>query len=291
MLTLNIIGTGKVGRTLGALWQSAGVFELGAVLSRTPDSARAAVTFIGRGTAANDMRALTPANVWMLTLPDDRIADRARALAASGVLREGDIVFHCSGALSSSELAAVRTCGAHIGSIHPVKSFAEPAVAVASFAGTWCAAEGDEGALTVLQPAFERIGAHVTRIAAASKLLYHAANVIASNYLVALAEAALRVYAHAGIGRENAAAIMAPLVRETAENVLEFGPAQALTGPIARGDAALVARQLDALEQADSGLAALYRQLGSVALELARAQHKADVPALDDIAKLLTRDS
>lgn len=289
MLTINIVGPGKVGRTLGALWARTGVFSVGTVLPRTPEGARAAVAFIGGGAAVEDMLAMAPAAVWMLTTPDDRIAQCARALASSGVLREGNVVFHCSGALSSRELEAVAKCGARTASVHPAKSFAEPAAAVASFAGTWCAAEGDEDALAVLQPAFERIGARVTRIEAASKLLYHAANVLASNYLVALAEAALRAYAAAGVAREEARAMMAPLLRETAENVLKIGPVQALTGPIARGDAALVARQLEALEKADTALAALYRELGAVAVDLARARREADLSALDDIAKTLAR--
>lgn len=289
MRTLNIIGPGRVGRTLGALWMRAGVFAIGGVLSRTAGGARAATAFIGSGHAVPAMRDMTPAEVWMLATPDDRIAESASALGATGLLRTGDVVFHCSGALSSEVLQAAAACGARAASVHPVKSFAEPANAVKTFAGTWCAAEGDARALAILQPAFERIGARVTRIDAASKLLYHAANVIASNYLVALAETALRCYERAGMAREDARAMMAPLMRETVDNVLRIGTVKALTGPIARGDVALIARQIETLEHADPAIAALYRELGAIAVQLAREEHQAGAAALAAIRELLER--
>ena len=62
---------------------------------------------------------------------------------------------------------------------------------------------------------------------------------------------------------------------------------QALTGPIARGDHAVVAHQVEALGAWDSRIAAIYRQLGAVAAELARAQGKADPAALAAIERLL----
>lgn len=286
MQNLNIIGAGRVGRTLGALWRRAGVFAIRDVVSRSADSARIAVGFIGEGNPLGGMENLRVAETWMLTVPDDRIADCARTLAKSGVLRAEDIVFHCSGALSSAELAPAAECGARVASVHPVKSFAEPHMALSSFAGTWCAGEGDAAALAVLQPAFEQIGAHFTRIEAAAKLLYHAGGVIVSNYLVALVEASLQCYERAGMSRNDAARLIAPLVRETVENMLRLGTVKALTGPIARGDDALVARQLAALEASQPRIAALYRMLGRVTVQLARDKHEASADALDAIEKL-----
>ena len=49
----------------------------------------------------------------------------------------------------------------------------------------------------------------------------------------------------------------------------------------------MVARQVDALTAWDPGIAAIYRELGAVAIELARAQAKADPKALDAIARTL----
>jgi predicted short-subunit dehydrogenase-like oxidoreductase (DUF2520 family) len=285
MPVLNIIGCGRVGTTLGRLFANAHAFDVQDLLSGTPAGARAAAAFIGAGMAADAHAAMRPAEVWMITPPDDRIEACARALAGSGQVRSGDIAFHCSGALASAVLAPLRDRGAAIASIHPLKSFAEPALAVESFAGTPCAAEGDAVAVALLKPAFERIGAVVFAFDAARKTEYHAASVLASNDLVALLEAALRCYAKAGFARDDALRLMAPLVRETVDNVFRLGPAAALTGPVARGDAAVVARQRAALASHPE-LAAVYRALGRIALDLAREQGRAPAEALGAVARV-----
>jgi predicted short-subunit dehydrogenase-like oxidoreductase (DUF2520 family) len=156
-----------------------------------------------------------------------------------------------------------------------------------SFAGTWCAAEGDAAALQVLRPAFERIGARVSEIAPQHKTLYHAASVIACNYLVALMETGLRCYEQTGLERGSALAMMEPLARETLDNVFRLGTAPALTGPIARGDEAVVTEHLAALGAWDADVAELYRRLGAIALELARRQGEASPEALARLAEML----
>jgi predicted short-subunit dehydrogenase-like oxidoreductase (DUF2520 family) len=80
---------------------------------------------------------------------------------------------------------------------------------------------------------------------------------------------------------------MEPLVRETADNVFRLGTVKALTGPIARGDDAVVARQLAALAQWDARIAVIYRELGVIAVRLSRDQGEASAAALDRIQTLL----
>ena len=81
--------------------------------------------------------------------------------------------------------------------------------------------------------------------------------------------------------------MMEPIVRETLDNVLRLGPARALTGPIARGDDAVVAHHLEALADWDPRVADIYRGLGIIAVELARTQGGADSAALDGIEAML----
>lgn len=287
MKTLNIIGAGRVGRTLAALWQRQNHFEIQDVLNRTPESARHAVAFIGVGRAAQALAAMRPADVWLLATADSDILRAATLLAANGVLRAGDVVLQCSGALPSNELRSAIMPGVHVASVHPLKSFVDPAEAVRTFAGTYCAAEGDAAALTLLKPAFEHIGARVTEIDPQFKTVYHAASVMVCNYLTALMEAGLQCYEKAGLPRATASAMMEPLVRETVDNVFNLGTVKALTGPLARGDTAVVERQLHALNEFDPRIAEIYRALGGVAVELSRAQGGADAPALHGLETLL----
>ena len=149
MKTLNIIGAGRVGRTLAALWRQRCVFDIQGVLNRTLGSARAAVAFIGAGRAAATLGAMHSAEVWMLATPDSAIAYTAAQLAASGLLRADDVVFHCSGALPSGEMRAAIVADVAVASVHPLKSFADPGDAMLTFAGTHCAAEGDAVALAL----------------------------------------------------------------------------------------------------------------------------------------------
>lgn len=278
MKTLNIIGAGKVGQTLAALWHAQSVFSIGAVCNRGFESAQAAVEFMGAGMplTATDDGALPPADVWLLACGDDDLQTCCQQLAARGLLQKDNIVFHCSGALTADEaLQSAKHHGAHIASIHPIKSFVSPALAVRDFAGTFCGAEGDANALDVLVPAFEAIGAQPFTIKPEAKTLYHAASVIACNYLVALQELSLQTFEQAGIERAQAMAILQPMVESTASNVFNVGTAAALTGPIARGDAAVVTKQLDALRDWNLDYAVIYQQLGRIALQL--AQHNSQL--------------
>ncbi len=286
--TLNIIGCGRAGRTLATLWKRSRAFEIGDVLDRTLEISADAVAFIGSGRAVGSITKMHGADVWMLTPTDDQIGAACAALAGGDLLKPGNIVFHCSGALPSSELAAARARGANVASVHPLKSFAEPAAAVETFAGTYCAADGDPAALAVLRPAFERIGGIVSDIDPGFKTVYHAASVIVCNYLTALLETGVRCYEKAGFTRDDALTMMEPLVRETLDNVFRLGTVKSLTGPIARGDHAVVARQVEALAAWEPRIAAIYKELGAVAVELARAQGKADPDGLAAIERTLS---
>jgi predicted short-subunit dehydrogenase-like oxidoreductase (DUF2520 family) len=270
--TLNIVGAGHVGRTLGRLFAARGVFALQDVLTRSSASAQAAVEFIGAGSPVGAIDALRPASAWMLAVSDDRIGEVARQLAA-GCELQGAVVFHCSGAKASAELAPMRAAGAFVASVHPVRSFADPRQVAEAFDGTFCGVEGDAEALAMLGPAFEAIGARVVAIDARAKTVYHAASVFASNYLVTVLDAALRAYQAAGIPADVARELARPLATETLANVFRLGPETALSGPIARGDTATVARQQAAVGAWDPATGALYEALASATWDLARRKH------------------
>ena len=287
MKSLNIIGSGRVGRACGRMWAQAGVFQVQDVLTRSRESAAEAVGFIGTGNAVGRLEEMRGADVWMIATRDDAIVSSCVTLAASGKVTPDDIVFHVSGATPSSDLKAVKEKGALVASVHPIKTFADAGQAVETFAGTYCSAEGDAEALKVLRPAFERIGAKVFDIEPGMKPIYHAGGVFACNYLAALIEAALRAHEKAGIPRDVSLAALEPLVRETVDAIFERGPARALTGPISRGDAATVARQLVKVRQWNRELGDLYRSLGLLAVDLAEADRRLDARRAADLRAAL----
>lgn len=266
---LHLIGPGRLGRTLARLWREAGCVDVDGVVGRHGSNTAAAIAFIGGGTTRS-LDALPPADLLLLAVPDDALPELVAQLAGHHALKPGGTAFHCSGALSSAVLAPLAARGAAIASIHPLKSFADPAQAILDFSGTHCGHEGDPAALAVVRPLFEAIGGHCLPIRAEHKTLYHAGAVLACNDLTALMEAALRCLERAGLPRSEAWPALRPLIDGTLANIDRLGTAAALTGPVARGDGTTVARQLAATTALAPELGDAYRSLGKLALTLAR---------------------
>lgn len=272
--TLTIIGCGKVGKALGRCLAANADLQILDVLNRSAASTQEAISFLGAGRAASGVDDLAPADFYMIATGDSQIESACEALAHSGRLAAGTVVFHCSGALASSALRSAGDAGASVASIHPIRSFAAPEKAAAEFAGTYCGIEGDVAALEALSPLFRKVGARLVTIATGEKQIYHAAAVFASNYLVTLLDVAGQAYRQAGIPPELVLQLLGPLVRNTVDNVIHLGPAQALTGPIARGDLDAAKAQLVAVGNWDKRFGELYRQFARLTAELAGQPHQ-----------------
>ncbi len=184
------------------------------------------------------------ADLVLLCVPDGEIAAAAAALAP------GPLVGHCSGALDLDVL------GKHEGfSLHPLMTVTH---AGARFAGAGAAVDGtSERAVAAATRLAEAVGLRPVRIAPEDRAAYHAAASLASNFLVTLEAAAERLAATAGADRD----LLVPLVRATVENWADLGPERALTGPVARGDEATVARQRAALAERTPELLDLFDEL------------------------------
>lgn len=274
-LTLNIIGAGKLGQTLGRLWQQQSIFALTGICNRSLHSAQAACAFIGAGQAYQAIEQMPPADCWLIATADSDIAPTAEALAnhlaapaQADKSLAAPLVFHCSGALPASILACCRP--ASIASAHPVHSFADPQRSLETLAGSTVAVEGDEEATPILQRAFSALACDILNLNAEQKVLYHSGSVMACNYLTVLLDQSLKVFQAAGIDEQSARKLLEPIVSQTVHNNFAMGPAQALTGPIARGDADTIARQVKALQKTDKTLLETYRTLGLAGIELAK---------------------
>ncbi len=270
--TFNIVGCGRLGRAVAKLFLDAGIVADVRVINRSLQSGKAAVQAIGGGGAHGRIADMPPSNLWLVACGDQTISEVVEMLAREATFSSSSVVFHCSGVLSSAELAPLRARGCSVASVHPVRSFANTEMAVRDFTGTFCGVEGDENAQVVLKEIFSRVGGKVFSIPSETKLLCHAGHVFASNYLVTLLKVARDLYVSAGVPEELAWHLMEPLVRGTVDNVMRLGPAGALTGPIARGEGHVVATQRDEIARASEQCAALYEQLGLLALDIAREQ-------------------
>jgi predicted short-subunit dehydrogenase-like oxidoreductase (DUF2520 family) len=282
MLKLNLIGCGRVGKTLGKLWHDRKVLELQDVLTTTPDTAANALDFIGAGQVAASLNEMRPADLWMLAVPDRLISETAAELARSisktppgnirGAVQQPPIAFHCSGALDINTLLPLKTCGWRLASAHCILSFANPATALHQFEGTPCSIEGSSEAYDLLEPLLTAIGARPFALASNQKMLYHAAAVFATNFLPVLQGVAEALWRQSGVPDELASSLRDNLLRNAVENIIKLGPAAALTGPAARGDSGLVLQQGNALAVWNTESAQAYRALSVLANQLAHQQ-------------------
>ncbi|MBW2543856.1 MAG: DUF2520 domain-containing protein [Deltaproteobacteria bacterium] len=286
---LGIFGCGRLGKALGRCLSNTDRVRIGQVRTRSMASARAAVAFLGEGDALAPDEVPRRLDVVLIATPDASIEAVAQELAKSGAIDPGAIAFHCSGALGSDRLASLRSAGASVASVHPVRSFSDPSSAAMAFPGTPCAIEGDEDAIAWLAPTFEACGGRIFEIEVGNKLLYHAGAVLASNALVALLGAAIELEKRIGLDEDDATALLRPLAEGTAAAVFDRGAPSALTGPVSRGDVELVANELETLNGCDPKLAELYRVLARHTVEVARRQQGAPIDRLDAIQALLER--
>jgi predicted short-subunit dehydrogenase-like oxidoreductase (DUF2520 family) len=222
-LSIAIVGTGSLGSALRRLLRRAG-YRVRTVSGRNGSTGGTEV-------------------VW-LCVPDDAIAHVAHRLARSEDW-SGRIVLHSSGALPSSLLAPLRARGAAAASAHPMMTFTRGRAP--DVRGVVWAMEGDAAATRFARQVARELGGEGLAIDPRRKPLYHAFGSFSSPLLVALLAGGAELGRRAGLPHPERA--MQPIVRRTIENCFAIGK-DALSGPLARGDAKTIAAHLRALRTA-----------------------------------------
>ncbi|MEX2274075.1 MAG: DUF2520 domain-containing protein [Actinomycetota bacterium] len=261
-----VVGAGKVGTALAVLWRRAG-YEIVAVSGRTATQERAARYLPGVPVLPH-AEAADLAELVLIAVPDDEVRDVCAEIATGLDARPGRLVAHTAGALALEVLDPVRITGAERLCLHPLQTFPDVDAAIAAMPGATIAVTADdEAAFETGESLVRDIGSNPVRLDEEHKALYHAAAVFASNYLVVMTALAEDLFARAGL--DDGLERFLPLSRATLDNVAALGPQAALTGPVARGDAGTVARNLEALAIAAPDAIPAYVVLARVALDLA----------------------
>jgi len=262
-----IAGTGRVAQAMGRLLVEHGepVF---AVAGRDPGRTGAAAAFIGRRVRAADLAAPPKRTVRVLiAVTDSAISEVAQRLAEQGMRRGAAL--HTCGALGTDALAPLASAGVSCGVLHPLQTFATPEQGLSALPGCLFAVDGDPAALAWAERIAQLLGGETLRIPAQSRSLYHAAAVMASNYVVTLVDAAAMLMDAAGVSQDKALRALGPLVEASATNALRLGPVEALTGPVQRGDLLTLKGHMRALAGAPESVRELYRWAGLHALDIA----------------------
>ncbi len=196
----------------------------------------------------------------------------------------GQLVLHLSGALPLSALAAARAQGAAVGSLHPLRAIVRGERA--PFRGATAGIAGSSpAARKTIRELARALGLAPLAVGDKARPLYHAAATMAAGGAVALfAEAARAFRAATGASDEEARAALLPLSLGALVRLRVLPAARALTGPIARGDAATLGAHRAALS---AELLPLYDQLARAAFRLAREGKRAPAQALAEIEAAL----
>jgi predicted short-subunit dehydrogenase-like oxidoreductase (DUF2520 family) len=208
------------------------------------------------------------AEVALLAVPDDVVAGTCDEVAAAGGFAEGAFVAHLSGAVPLLALGPARAAGAHVLSMHPLQTVPDVESGVERLPGASVAVTAwDEPGFELGERLAADWGGRPFRLDEERKPLYHAAAVFCSNYLVVVEGLADRLFRAAGV--EDPLPAFAPLAEATLANVVRAGPEAALTGPVARGDAGTVRRNLEAISAHAPEAVSAYVALADAAVHLA----------------------
>jgi predicted short-subunit dehydrogenase-like oxidoreductase (DUF2520 family) len=255
--TVALIGPGRAGTTIAL-----GLLELGwtvvGVGGRAPDAPSTSyaaaclasqpvlVSEVGRGAAL------------VLVATPDRAIDQV-LLTAEPSIEPGALVVHLAGSRGLDVFAPLleRRTGLRVGALHPLQSFPSTTVGLERLAGAWAAVAGDPEVGDIARS----LGLRPFGLADADRGRYHAAAVIASNHLIALLGQVERLATTCSVPFEA----FAPLVLGSVQNAFALGPADALTGPVARGDLSTVEQHLRDLDPAERDA---YRALAREAARL-----------------------
>ncbi|WP_430498567.1 Rossmann-like and DUF2520 domain-containing protein [Micromonospora trifolii] len=240
LLTVGVIGAGRVGAVLGAALAAAGHRVV--AVSGSSGASRARLALLLPEVPRRPVAAVAhAADLLLIAVPDDRLAGVVTDLAQRGALRPGQIVAHTSGAHGLAVLGPAVAAGARPLALHPAMTFTGTPDDLARLDGISYGVTAPAELRPLAARLVADLGGVPEWVAESDRPLYHAALAHGANHLVTLVNEATDRLRDAGVSRPEK--VLAPLLRAALENALRLGD-DALTGPVSRGDAGTVQRHL-----------------------------------------------
>jgi len=289
-LKVGVISAGRVGTALGVALERADHVVV-ACSAISEESRRRARDRLADTLVLPAPDVAGAAELLVLAVPDTELAGIVSGLAATGAVRAGTIVMHTSGATGIGVLAPLAEQDCLPLAVHPAMTFTGGDEDIDRLSQScFGITAADEIGYAIAEALTPEVGAEPFRVDETARTLYHAALCHGGNHVVTVIDdalAALRAALPGRLGSTEVAdpdgvaeRVLGPLVRAALANTLRDGRA-ALTGPVARGDAATLAAHLAALRGVNPDLAEAYRT------NALRTAHRAG--ADDDVLTVLAR--
>ena len=269
-MKIGFIGAGKVGFTLGKYFRMHGV-EVTGYYSRSIQSAKEAADFTRAQAFTNAEDLLAASDVLFFTLPDGAIRDFYEGLRSDEI--QDKIFCHCSGALTTeAAFPDIEQYGATGFSVHPLFAVSDKYHAYEELADVFFALEGSGEKLAFMETWLRSLELKVKVIKPETKVKYHCAAALASNYVIALLSLSQKLLMECGFAADEAERALKPLFGGNAGHIMHDGMVAALTGPVERGDLGTIRKHLACLSPSQ---AKLYSLLAQELLMTAQSKHPA----------------
>lgn len=252
-MRIGFIGAGRVGCTLGKYFSEHGI-QVSGYYSRTQKSAQFASEFTKTSCFASLEEIVNASDMLFLTVVDsavEQVWETLKQLDFKEFPLQGKIICHCSGVLSSSVFSGIGQMKASGYSIHPIYAIHSKTTSYREIERAHFTLEGSADRLSEVQQLLSRCKNPVTVISPKDKSKYHAACVISSNLVVALANIGGRLLEECGFTKEEADQALLPLFLDNSKAVAAKGTVEALTGPVSRGDVQTLKKHLEVLNSED----------------------------------------
>lgn len=271
---VGVVGAGRVGVVLGTALRRAG-HELVAVSGTSRASLDRVAALLPDVPVLGVHDVVERGDLVVLCVPDDALAGLVAGIAAAGGWRVGQVVAHVSGSRGVGVLGPAAQHGVVPLALHPAMTFSGTERDLPRLAACCFGVTAPDSALPLARSLVAGLGAEPVVVAEEDRTLYHAALAHGSNHLVTLVAQSRQLLALIGV--RDPGRLLAPLLGAALDNALCRGD-EALTGPIARGDAGTVTAHTRVLGESATSpdVPATYRALARATTERALAAGRLD---------------
>lgn len=218
-ITINIIGCGKLGKTIGYLLANQAGCKIKGILNKTFASSQRSAQFIGSGTACKNIQELESAHIWLVATPDDTIPVIGQQLLTSNKLAPGTIIIHFSGILNSVLFKPLYSKGCFYASLHPLMVFSNPSMSVNSFRDTYCCYEGDEEPFAMIETLFTKMGARILKLNCDKKAILYMASKFSSDCISTILKSLQNLLKNSEIEEHAMLAIIQSFLTKSINNI------------------------------------------------------------------------
>jgi predicted short-subunit dehydrogenase-like oxidoreductase (DUF2520 family) len=285
-LDVGVVGAGRVGAVLGAALQRVG-HRVVAVSGVSEESRTRAARLLPGTPVVSPEDVVRRAELVLLAVPDDALADLVAGLAATRTWQAGQLVAHTSGRHGLEVYAPALDQHVLGLALHPAMTFTGTGLDLDRLVECCFGVTAPEPLRAVAEALVLEIGAEPVWIEESARPMYHAALAHGANHLVTLIAQSLQALRAAGV--ETPARVLGPLVSAALDNALRAGDA-ALTGPVARGDAGTVAEHLRQLQSLTPDIRPTYVALARATAERALASGRLKPHVAEPLLDILATD-